>query len=56
MDVDERRIDDRPGELKIKGQAAAERKRGRRDEEDKVNLTASLWVAGTHNQAIVGYA
>ncbi|EPT02136.1 hypothetical protein FOMPIDRAFT_1022967 [Fomitopsis schrenkii] len=35
MDVDERREDDRPGELKIKGQAAVERKRGRRDDEDK---------------------
>lgn len=42
MDVDERREDDRPGELKIKGQAAVERKRGRRDDEDKVCLMVLL--------------
>ncbi|KZT70042.1 hypothetical protein DAEQUDRAFT_765068 [Daedalea quercina L-15889] len=38
MDVDENkasRIDDRPGELKIKGQAAAEKRQSKWEEEDK---------------------
>ena len=48
MEVDERRGNDRPGELKIKGQAAAERKQGSRDDDDKVRLTVSSLMIDTH--------
>ena len=48
MDVDDRREDRRPGELKIKGQAAAERRQNKRDGEDKVCPMVSLPTAGPH--------